>query len=1591
MVNEPTSLALSELACQIPNYKSKIVELAKSNNKDTLYAKFVEKFLAYLPVDYNAVDKLPLFEQFASEAFEFFKQGTEQSLKVKIYNKDLGNIPAISIITLIQNKPNIVDSISCLFLRLGLRAKYVLHPVISCVRDKNNNLEKILDISADNTSESLLFMKVIGNFDKDALHNLECEITKTLDQVDDIHHSWNKVIENITNISENIKLISASYLQNKVHIQENLDFLEWIKNDNFIFLGSLNFSLPQINVTFEEGASSIWQNNVEEIKNIIDFSASELNQDQIIILGKINCLSPIDPNNLIDFILVKQINAQGQYDAGQMIFGLYSSNINYQSIKNIPLLKGKLQYVLDKANFSANGYNSKKLSIIIESLPRAALIQIAEGDLYCMSIHMLSSMMSKKLKVFIQQDWSKSFVNVLIFLPRERLTPAVHNSINKYLAQEFGGKQLSDCITEVAQNFSYLFTSFEIKGAVNLSLTKIEQDLDKLSILWIESFCDKYLEKFGELITDLQLRQYGDIFSDDYRHKFSTTEALSDLEYILAANTQDKIGFNLESKDDTEFQLKIYSAKKKLALSDLLPAIENLGFKALDEQTFSIKGNDDIEDSWLYQFILTTPQKISINFNILKNNVEEALDKMMLGLLANDSLSKLIVLSGLNWRQIKLLKALTRYMHQTGFVYGKGYVQLVLIKHHKYTELLEEFFDAKFNPKNYSQQNVEAVKQAITVYLDNVTNSAEDKVLGQMYNLIDAVVRTNFYQSAQGSLKNYLSFKFDSDKIIDLPRPVPYAEIYVFSNDFEAIHLRGGKVARGGIRWSDRGEDYRTEVLGLMKAQMSKNPVIVPVGCKGGFFPLFSQDSMTRQEYMTKIVACYQNFLRGILDITDNIIDGKIIQPENTIIYDDQDPYLVVAADKGTASFSDYANDISKEYNFWLKDAFASGGSLGYDHKKMGITAKGAWISVQRHFQEFGIDVQQEPITVVGIGDMSGDVFGNGLLSSQTIKLVAAFNHMHIFIDPNPDPLLSYNERLRLSNLPNSKWSDYDSKILSQGGGIFERTAKSIDLNLEIKKLLDLEVNELSPEELIRAILKAKVDLIWNGGIGTYIKASFENHTDIGDKTNDLLRCNGKDIRASVIAEGGNLGVSQQGRIEYSRYGGHINTDFIDNSAGVDCSDHEVNIKIALNQAVVLKQITQEERNEILIKMTSQVEQLVLSDNYQQTQAITIACLSSSSTVEAATQLIKFLEQEKLLDRAIEFLPDDAELNRRSIAKETMSRPELAVLLSYSKMSVYNEIIKTDLSQDKYFESLLIEYFPQIMQERFRDVILNHPLRKEIINTVITNNIINQLGGTLINTLRRETNATLRDIISAYYAIKKIFDLDNLWCQVESLSSQINNNIKVEMFTELAKLMRRGIAWFVKNLNNPVNITVIINEFDKKAQDLSIIIKTLLVGEAKAKFDDKCARYLAAGVNNEFAKSIATLDSLISVFDIIYVAKHHVVEANKVAGIYFDIGNILGIDWLRRACDKQTHDSYWNRLSIQSLKDDLYDKQRRLLAKIISKPLNNLTLEEWINNNLGAAQIFIDFIAIIKLYENIDLDIIILANKKFEIFLRKLD
>lgn len=1599
---------------KVTQFQKKIAQkLNKKSEKDILFKQFVDVFYSYIPVDYINDNKAELFADFCVEAFGFFKQRPSNEISLDIAQSTFAdNKQYFTLKILHDNKPFIIDSVKTLLSRMGIVPKYFFHPTIKVKRNKNGFLSAINQpYSSEYTHvESLLYIRAYGHCNEKILLTLKKELEKLYQKVAETANAIDNILVQLNESAQSIQ-VRHNIGQNEESYDdphELYEYLKWLENDNFTFLGfaSYSFKDKQIknpHIINKLGISTLEDAGSEQIlTKIINLSSFENYQHKLLINGKITQLSPIRYNSFIDYILVKEFDENNKYIGGVIFLGMYRTALNYQSAANIPIIRKKLEIITAQSGFGVTGYNAKKLREIFESLPRDQLFQVDNQNLYIMCMRFLSSIDTKSLKISFNRDNSGEFYHFIMCIPRDRLTLETQDDINLYLENYFSSKILSSHLSVVAQNFNIIYMLIDGKNIQqqDINIEEIQTNIDNFTILWGESLLQEFSIHYNEFEAPKLVQKYYPIFSKDYQRYYTVKTAINDLQYIKKIHEDQQIKFNFNILDANNFVLKIYHPNQKLSLSEIMPIIENLGFHALEERTFQIHPIP-IEYSahevsiWIHEFHLCYNGHLDVESDndLLekKSNIEDILEKIYKRVIDNDSLCKLAILANLDWLQIKILKALTRYLHQTVFAYGKGYVQLVLLKHYKFTKELLRFFDIRFNPKGSSFKKAKLVLESLNEYLENVTSSAEDKVLRSMLGVFNAVIRTNSFQlNHDGNYKNYISFKFDSSKVPELPLPRPYAEIFVYSNQFEGIHLRGGKVARGGLRWSDRGEDYRTEVLGLMKAQMTKNTVIVPVGSKGGFYIKEDVENIGQGNYRELAVECYKNFLRGLLDLTDNIIDGDVISPQNTICVDDYDPYLVVAADKGTATFSDYANAISAEYNFWLGDAFASGGSAGYDHKKMGITAKGAWIAVKRHFQELSINVQKDPVTVVGIGDMSGDVFGNGMLLSKAIKLVAAFNHMHIFLDPSPDPAKSFKERQRLFKVPRSSWVDYNPQLISEGGGIFRRADKTIPISPEIKSLLNITQSSLAPEELIKAILKAEVDLIWNGGIGTYIKASDETHAEIGDKVNDSLRVNGSEVKARVIGEGGNLGCSQKGRIEYAKFGGKINTDAIDNAAGVNCSDHEVNIKIALFEAVQNQKLSRAQRDDLLEKMTDQVSELVLFDNYKQTQAITISERSSAFTLELFSRLIESLEKEGLLDRAVEFLPSKAELKKMNSNKELLTRPELSVILSYSKMSVYNELLTTKLPEEKFFENYLLDYFPEMMRQKFKGEILNHQLKREIIITVITNKIINQLGGVTIHSLKKDTGAELCDIVRAYTIVNEIFELEDIWAQIENFDMKIDVDAQIDMFSEVNKLVRRGISWFLTNSEHPLDINEIIGKYKSRTTKFTNKIVKYLAGEAKIKYQNKLHHYRSHNAPYALAQNIASLDSMISALDIVFISELTKVSEEIIGEYYFEVGHIFQLDWLRKNCDKLIGDSYWNRLSLQSLKDDFYTKQRRLVQQIVkdNQNISEPDLSKWTAKHKKALQRFENIIAEMKSLDHIEMNIVILAAKKLEIFLQ---
>ncbi|HET9045933.1 MAG TPA: NAD-glutamate dehydrogenase, partial [Casimicrobiaceae bacterium] len=909
------------------------------------------------------------------------------------------------------------------------------------------------------------------------------------------------------------------------------------------------------------------------------------------------------------------------------------------------------------------------------------------------------------------------------------------------------------------------------------------------------------------------------------------------------------------------------------------------------------------------------------------------------GEVESDDFNKLVVMARLPAIEIVVLRAYAKYMRQIGFSLSQSFIENTLAGHAKIAAMLVQLFLHRFDPEGGTGALAKAADdvRAIEAALEDVENLSEDRVLRQYLALIQATLRTNYWvRDGAGARKSYLSFKFDPSKVPGLPEPKPMFEIFVYSPRFEGVHLRGGRVARGGLRWSDRAEDFRTEVLGLVKAQMVKNTVIVPVGSKGGFVLKRAPAASDRDAFMKEGVACYKDYLRGLLDLTDNRVGDAIVPPPNVKRHDSDDPYLVVAADKGTATFSDYANGISQEYGFWLGDAFASGGSVGYDHKAMGITARGAWESVKRHFREMGIDTQTTPFTVAGIGDMSGDVFGNGMLLSRHIRLVAAFDHRHVFLDPNPDAVTSFAERDRLFRLPRSSWADYDAALLSPGGGIYPRSAKSIAITPEVAKALDIKASALTPTELVNAILKAPVDLLYNGGIGTYVKARTETHAQVGDRANDALRVNGGELRCKVVAEGGNLGCTQLGRIEYAEAGGRIYTDAIDNSAGVDTSDHEVNIKILLGIPISEGALTEPQRNTLLAEMTDDVAKLVLRDNYFQTQALSVTGRIAMLLLDAQQRFIQFLEKNGRLNRALEFLPSDDEIAERRSRGVGLTAPERAVLLAYCKIWMYDELLASRLPDDPWIATALARYFPQALRDRYPNYMPRHPLKREIIATHVTNSSINRIGSTLVHRLMETTGAKPDEIIRGYLLTREIFGFVPMWQSIEALDNKVDDAVQSAMLIDSSNLLERGTTWFLRSRRLTDDMATTIALFAPRVEALATHLPQLLDPLDKASVDAAVTSYVGKGVPQTVAARVVALPTLYSTLDIVEAAETTKRPVELVARIYFDLSTRLGVPWLRDRLAALPAEQHWKMLAKGAMLDDLSGLQREIASEVLT-------------------------------------------------------
>jgi glutamate dehydrogenase len=1281
-------------------------------------------------------------------------------------------------------------------------------------------------------------------------------------------------------------------------------------------------------------------------------------EHSLLVLTKANRRSTVHRPTYLDYVGVRCFDDDGNVIGERRFLGLFTSSAYNSNPIDVPLLRRKVAAVVERAGFLPASHDQKDLIAILETYPRDDLFQITVDRLFENAMGILRLQERRQVRVFSNREIYGRFVSIMVFLPRDRYTTPVRQQIARILRETFdaGSYEWNVRLGESVLARLHFVLHVDPYRAMPSDLHELEQRIATAVRAWVDDFRDVLTATRGEESSLDLLRVWGDAFPAAYRDDFDAEEAVADLAVLQGLHDDHPLAARLSPRDTEHADLKLYGCGEQPSLSDVLPSLTNMGVVVDDEQPYDIVPRD-VQRQWIKHFRLRLPEH-AIATGSVGDLFEDAFLQVLRGRTEDDGFNRLVLFAGLSWREVMLLRVYSRYLRQIGTLYSQSYIADALAAHAGIARSLVELFVARLDPYLDGQGDTDRLVDQLEAALDDVTALDEDRILRSLVHLVLATLRTNWFQSAdaaevapqahrsEGAIRprtpdddeprSRIVLKLEPTRIPDAPLPRPLYEIFVYSPRVEAVHLRAGRVARGGIRWSDRREDFRTEVLGLMKAQRVKNVVIVPSGAKGGF--VVKRPPAERESLGAEVEACYREFMTGLLDVTDNLVDGEVVPPPRVVRYDGDDTYLVVAADKGTATFSDIANEIATARGFWLGDAFASGGSTGYDHKEMGITARGAWVSVARHFRDLDVDVQADEFTAVGIGDMSGDVFGNAMLCSPHIALVAAFDHRHVFVDPHPDPRGSFEERKRLYALPRSSWDDYDRSLLSTGGGVFPRTLKKILVNDEMRAALGLpeDVAHLTPNELISTILKAPVDLLFNGGIGTFVKSRGESHTEVADKANDAVRVNGVDLRCRVVGEGGNLGFTQRGRVEYALGGGLINTDAIDNSAGVDLSDHEVNLKILLDRAVQAGELTVGQRNDLLHAMSEEVATFVLRDNYRQTRALASARAQAVEMEDVHARVIRALELSGDLDRTVEALPSEEELADRHATGLGLTTPELAVLLAYAKIAVQDDVLASALPDDPDFLPVLREYFPLEVRDRYDRQIREHPLRREIVVTALVNGMVNRAGSTFAFRIAEETGATADEIVRAHEAARCVFRQSELWARIEQLDGVVPADAQTSMYLESRKMIERASRWFLRYRRRPLPVRATVDALQAGIDRLTDALPGMLRGSEREWFDDESARLKAHGVPPDLAQHVATLDALHTALDITDLAGSTGRSVDDVAALFCVVGNRLAIDWLRDRAVDLARDDRWQALSRRALLEDIDAEHRRITSSILA-------------------------------------------------------
>ncbi len=1473
--------------------------------------------------------------------------------------------PPPSVIDIVtDDMPFLVDSVRMELNRHGALVSLVVHPLVPVCRDAAGELIEVLasDASVDSSAEvataahleSFLHFEIARESDPRALARLHDDIVRVLTDVRVAVEDWAELRDRALELARALESDPPPLAKREV--TEGRAFLKWLAADHFTFLGYREYDLVSadgvdalrvvdgrgLGILREHPGEAGNSGNSAAALGLPTEARRHARDRELLILTKANSRATVHRPAFLDYVGIRRFDAAGNVVGEHRFLGLYSSSTYQESPRTIPVLRRKFARVVARAGFPLDSHSGKDLLQTLETYPRDELFQMSADELFEAAIGILGLQERQRVRLFVRRDLFNRFFSCLVFIPRERYTTTVRQRIERVLVDAFGGHGV-EYTTRVSESvlarFHFVIFTDPASDPV-YDVAELDATLEFASRSWSDSLVDALAAARGPDEGGRLARAYRHAFPAAYEEDVSPADAVADVLRLEGLAPDDDFAIDLYEPPDSlpgTVRFKLYRAGGPIALSSVLPVFEHLGVTVVDERPYGITSAGG-SIRWIYDFGLRYPLESDLASPADHERFEDAFAQAWRGDTESDGFNRLVLLAGLSAREVAVVRALFRYIRQAGTPFSQDYIESTLAANPRIARRLADLVGALHDP---ARRDAEAAGRLVTEVeqaIDGVTTLDEDRILRMYLRVVLAVLRTNAYQrDAEGRLKSNLSFKLDSAKVPDLPLPRPHFEIFVCSPRVEAVHLRAGFVARGGLRWSDRREDFRTEVLGLMKAQTVKNAVIVPVGAKGGF--VVKQPPADRDALAAEVEACYRSFVSGMLDVTDNLEGGAAIHPADVVIYDDDpDAYLVVAADKGTATFSDVANEISVARGFWLGDAFASGGSTGYDHKAMAITARGAWESVRRHFRELGVDADDAPITVAGIGDMSGDVFGNGMLRSANLKLVAAFDHRHVFVDPDPDPHVAYAERLRLFALPRSSWGDYDLAKLSAGGGVWPRTAKSIELPAEAQRALGVTAATLTPAEVVRAIVRAPVDLLWNGGIGTYVKAHDETNAEVGDKANDTVRLDGRDLRCRVVVEGGNLGFTERGRIEYALAGGRINTDAIDNSAGVDCSDHEVNLKILLDAVVANGALTVADRNELLVAMTEDVAAHVLRDDYEQNQALGNARRLAGELVDVHGRYLGELERSGKLDRAVESLPDDATLTERAGRGLGLTSPELSVLMAYAKLTIGGAILGSHLDQSPYAGRLFHAYFPAAVRDRFGDAIERHPLRREILATVLANTTVNRAGISFAFRMTEETGAATPDVVAAHLVAREVFDMEPFWSRVEMLDALVDLEVQVDVLLDARLLVERGSRWVLRHRGLPLDVDATIAELRPGVRTVAELLPELLVGVARDRYEQAIVALATAGVPRRVASTAAGFGPMGAALDIVEVARTSSRPIDAAAAVYLALGERLHLDRLRDRIGALPRLDRWQTGARSALRDELADERRALTADVLATP-----------------------------------------------------